>query len=68
MTSAYDYIHDHGLTTDKKYPYKARNMKCKTIPDKDKFHVSKYEALKGGCTQELSEALTKVPVSIALEV
>ena len=68
MTNAYDYIHDSGLTTEKKYPYKGRNMKCKKIDDKDNFHVSKYQALKGKSTRELSEALAKVPVSIALEV
>lgn len=68
MTNAYDYIEDHGLTTEEKYPYEGSDMNCQQIPDTDKLHVSKYKSLQCESTKELSEALAKVPVSIALEV
>ena len=66
----FKYIeHNGGITTEDDYPYKAHDETCQT--SKAAHHVvtiSKYHDVPSDNPIQLQQAVTKGPVSIAIEV
>jgi len=46
MTYADEYIIDHGITTEEKYPYTGRDGKCKV--DQGEYKFSSYKEIDSG--------------------
>lgn len=69
MDSAYQYIADKKIGTEKAYPYKARTMKCnkKNLKKKGRQGVKSYKVVKKG-VNALTSAAAKQVVSVAIEV
>jgi C1A family cysteine protease len=64
MDSAFEYAHDHGLTTTSAYPYIARDQACKI--DTGSYKVKQIFDVEGGCN-DLANALDKRPISVAVD-
>lgn len=68
MNLGFDYVMDHHLNTEEKYPYKGRDQTCKTK------EIGEGEVTLTGCvkleqkTSALVEALRIQPVSVAFYV
>jgi len=63
MDSAFQYIKDKGLTTDKAYPYVARDQQCKI--DSGDFKLSGFVDVPG--CDNLQTSLSKTPISVAVD-
>lgn len=68
MTSGFEYIKDHKISTEKDYPYKAFQNSCKAKKFKSKYQVKGYSLLKPTDVTGLVKGLKKQPVSVAIEV
>lgn len=68
MDYGFQYVIDNGLTTEKNYPYVAKDGKCHT---KDllqsKIKVRSYADVKVNDELELKQAVSNQPVSVAIE-
>lgn len=64
MTSAFDYIVDHGLCSSADYPYHAKDEKCKTTC-KTAVSIKSYVELQP-TEAALAEGTTAQPISVAL--
>jgi len=65
MDYAFDYIHDHGITTENKYPYHASDQTCST--NKGAHTISGHVDVPAGDTAQLAAAVNQQPVSIAVD-
>jgi C1A family cysteine protease len=63
MDSAFQYIIDHGITTETAYPYVAKNQVCQT--DSGSYKLSGFVDV-AGC-DNLFNALNQQPVSVAVD-
>ena len=68
MDTAYDYIIDHSIDTEKTYPYRAVDQKCKASKKKSRFTVKSYSYLKPANVVSLVKAAQAQVVSVAIEV
>lgn len=62
------YIEDHKVGTEKDYPYKGRDMKCKRKEEGERYSATEYVTLDPVDVNGLSAALENGPVSVAIEV
>jgi len=68
MDTAFKYIEKTALVTETEYPYTAKNGKCKSLSGlKAPGTVSNYQDVQHNSVDQLKKALTKGPVSIAIE-
>jgi len=65
MDYGFKFVEEHGLTTTDKYPYRARDQKCKV--SSGSFKISKFTDVPEGDVDSLAAAVTKQPVSIAVD-
>jgi len=63
MDSAFQYIIDHGITTQAEYPYVARNQNC--AKDGGAVKLSGYIDVEG--CDNLANAVNSRPVSVAVD-
>ena len=65
MNNAFKYVKIHGITTEDKYPYKAKDQVCKTtIGD---FKISSFKNVPPKSSGALANACATQPISIAIE-
>lgn len=64
---AFEYIHDHGITTEEKYPYFATDRKCEYSPDMaEGFVLHGSYNFTAGDEVSVRDALSEYgPVSVA---
>jgi len=68
MDQAFEYvIANKGITTEAKYPYTARDGKCKKPLPASAVTISSYTDVKANSDSDLGNAVTKGPVSVAIE-
>ena len=64
---AYNYIIDHGVGTEKDYPYEGHDDVCQEDKRKGaRFVVKEYQTLTEPNVENLSKFLARGPVSVAL--
>ncbi|EGR34723.1 papain family cysteine protease, putative, partial [Ichthyophthirius multifiliis] len=67
MDYGFQYIIEKGLSSNKDYPYTAIDGICQDTSKFSKVKISKYIDVPQGNCNELKTALTKQPVSIAVD-
>jgi C1A family cysteine protease len=68
MDYAFEYvIANKGLTTEKLYPYKAVDQRCKNPLPKSAVTISSYKDVTVNSDADLETAVAKGPVSVAIE-
>jgi C1A family cysteine protease len=67
MDSGFEYVRDHGLTTESNYPYEASDGSCQADNYKSVIKVKSYVDVQPNNEIELKKALAKQPLSIAIE-
>jgi len=68
MDYAFEYvISNKGLATEKDYPYKAVDQRCKSPLPKSAVTISAYTDVNVNDDQALEDAVAKGPVSVAIE-
>lgn len=66
--NAFKYIKDHGIDSEKSYPYQNRQNSCKFNPKKSAASSYGYGIIPKGNEQKMIEALATVgPLSIAID-
>ena len=65
MSNAYEFVMEDGLPLWEDYPYIARQGSCKKVPPK--VSILGYYDVPTGSSYELMKALTKNPVSVAIQ-
>ena len=65
MDYGFEYVIDHGITTESAYPYKAVDQSCKT--DGGDFKISKYTDVGQGNCDDLADAIQGQPISVAVD-
>eukprot|EP00178_Gracilaria_changii_P012372 TRINITY_DN3500_c0_g2_i1.p1 TRINITY_DN3500_c0_g2~~TRINITY_DN3500_c0_g2_i1.p1 ORF type:complete len:259 (-),score=11.58 TRINITY_DN3500_c0_g2_i1:30-806(-) len=63
MDSAFQYVRDHGLSSQDEYPYRAVNQQCQK--DSGDTKISGFVDVPG-CSN-LDNALTRAPISVAVD-
>jgi len=63
MDSAFQYVIDHGLKTDRDYPYTARDEKCKA--ESGNFRIAGFIDVNN--CDNLANALNQQPISVAVD-
>jgi len=65
MNQAFDYVIDNGITTEKAYPYKGVDQKCKSkVGD---FKITSYDNVPPNSSPALANACDQQPVAVAIE-
>jgi len=71
MDNAFEYAESHSLCTEQEYPYKARDDKCQLDNEDftctDGVHVTDFVDVEKNSKAALKEAITKNPVSVAVD-
>lgn len=67
MDAAFWYVIDNGITTEEKYPYKAKDGKCAYTADMKVFQNTRCAEVPANKTKALASAVYKQPVAIAVE-
>ncbi|XP_045477249.1 procathepsin L-like isoform X3 [Harmonia axyridis] len=68
MTSAFNYVRDHGIESEQNYPYRARNERCQANPSKIVTRVSRFVNIAYGNVVDLQLAIARVgPISVAID-
>jgi len=68
MDYAFEYaISNKGLTSETQYPYKAVDQRCKSPLPASVASISSYVDVKSNDDQALEDAVSKGPVSVAIE-
>ncbi len=68
MKSAFKYIKDHKIGTEKDYPYQAKTLQCRRKEQGKRTGVTGFKPISPMNVQGLATAIEKQPVSVALEV
>lgn len=64
IPDAFRYIKDHGIDSEKDYPFEDRDMKCKYPDQKSNITISDFIRLPKGDEKSLQEAIFNIgPVS-----
>ena len=67
MQWAFMYVMDHGLCTEEDYPYHAKDEKCNASQCKSAITLKNYEKVPANDGAALKQAVSKAPVSVAVE-
>ena len=67
MTNAFEYVMKKGLCTEEDYPYHAKDEDCKDDKCTAAIHIKGYEEVPQFDGKALKAAVTKAPVSVAVE-
>lgn len=65
MVGAFNYVKDNALNTEDEYPYKGKNGVCNA--KKSGLTISSYHLVHPKDPQALKNAVSKQPVSVAIE-
>jgi len=66
MCQAFEYVADHGIASEKDYPYEARDRPCRTTGKKRALNIQGCVNVTRNDNDELLEALATGPVSVAV--
>lgn len=66
MDDGFEYVIDHPLMTEGEYPYMGKDGTC-TAHDHGVGKINDYNDVKSGSASQLKAAISKGPVSIAIE-
>ena len=67
MTNAFQYVMKKGLCTEEDYPYHAKDEDCKDDKCEAAIHIKGYEEVEAMSGAALKAAVSKAPVSVAVE-
>ena len=67
MDYAFQYVQSNGIETDKQYPYKARDQRCKAEKGSSAFQISGFNDVEPNNNQQLEAAVAQGVVSVAIE-
>ena len=67
MTNAFQYVQKKGLCTEEDYPYHAKDEDCKDDKCEAAIHIQGYEEVEAMSGAALKAAVSKAPVSVAVE-
>ena len=67
MDSGFEYVKDHGLTTESNYAYRAKDGSCKADNYESVIKVTGYVDVQPNNEIELKKAVANQPLSIAIE-
>ena len=67
MTNAFEYVMKKGLCTEEDYPYHAKDEDCKDDKCTAAIHIKGYEEVAEFDGKALKAAVSKAPVSVAVE-
>ena len=67
MDYAFEYVMAHGLCTEEDYPYHAKDEDCKDDKCESAIKISGYEEVPSYDGAALKQAVSKAPVSVAVE-
>ena len=67
MDYAFEYVMAHGLCTEEDYPYHAKDEKCNASQCKSAITLKNYEKVPANDGAALKQAVSKAPVSVAVE-
>jgi len=67
MTNAFEYVMKKGLCTEEDYPYHAKDEDCKDDKCTVAIHITGYEEVPAYDGAALKAAVSKAPVSVAVE-
>ena len=67
MTNAFQYVQKKGLCTEEDYPYHAKDEDCKDDKCEAAIHIKGYEEVEAMSGAALKAAVSKAPVSVAVE-
>ena len=67
MTNAFEYVMKKGLCTEEDYPYHAKDEDCKDDKCTAAIHIKGYEEVAQFDGKALKAAVSKAPVSVAVE-
>ena len=67
MTNAFEYVMKKGLCTEEDYPYHAKDEDCKDDKCEAAIHIQGYEEVEAMNGAALKAAVSKAPVSVAVE-
>ncbi|XP_055297157.1 procathepsin L-like [Sitodiplosis mosellana] len=68
VDEAYKYVKDHGIDTEKSYPYRASNGFCKHSFHKNHVFIRGFKDIPRGNELKLQEAIATVgPISVAVD-
>ena len=67
MTSAFEYVMEKGICTEEDYPYHAKDEDCKDDKCTAAVHIKGYEEVAPYDGAALKQAVSKAPVSVAVE-
>ena len=67
MTNAFQYVMAHGLCTEEDYPYHAKDEDCKDDKCESAISIKGYEEVPSYDGAALKQAVSKAPVSVAVE-
>ena len=67
MTNAFEYVMKKGLCTEEDYPYHAKDEDCKDDKCTAAIHITGYEEVPAYDGAALKAAVSKAPVSVAVE-
>ena len=68
MSTSFEYIKDHKISTEEDYTYTARDGQCKADKYKKKFTIKDHSKINPIDVTGLVKSLKKQPVSVAIEV
>lgn len=67
MDNAFKYVMEKGLCTEEDYPYHAKDEDCKDDKCTAAIHIKGYEDVPAMDGEALKQAVSKAPVSVAVE-
>ena len=67
MDYAFEYVMAHGLCTEEDYPYHAKDEDCKDDKCESAISIKGYEDVPENDGAALKQAVSKAPVSVAVE-
>ncbi|CBK23875.2 uncharacterized protein [Blastocystis hominis] len=67
MDTAFEYVMKKGLCTEEDYPYHAKDEDCKDDQCTSVISITGYEDVPANDGVALKQALTKAPVSVAIQ-
>ena len=67
MEQAYWYVIDHGLSTNKSYPFVNKEQKCKYTPSMKSISIKSCASVPSKSYEKLLSAVIQQPVTVAVD-
>ncbi|CAH1173504.1 unnamed protein product [Phaedon cochleariae] len=67
MSFAFNYVKDHGIESEKDYPYKARKSQCRAVGSKSVLKIKGYKRVAKTENDLINAVATIGPISVSLD-